>query len=37
MSTSFKELVSEFHSNHVFLETKTIVVVGEVDEDMFKC
>lgn len=36
MSTSFKELVSEFHSNHVFLETKTIVVVGEVDEDMFQ-
>ena len=36
MSNSFKDLVSEFHSNNVFLETKTIVVVGDVDEDMFE-
>ncbi len=36
MSSSFKDLVSEFHSNNVFLETKTIVVVGDVDEEMFE-
>lgn len=35
MSTSFKELISEFHTNHIFLDTKTIVMVGDIDEDMF--
>lgn len=36
MTTSFKDLISEFHSNNVFLDTKTIVVVGDVDESMFE-
>jgi ATP-dependent Clp protease, protease subunit len=36
VSTTFKDLVSEFHTNNVFLDTKTIVVVGEVDESMFE-
>lgn len=34
--SSFKEHLSQFHENCVFVETKTIVLVGEVDEDMFE-
>ena len=35
MST-FKEHLEQFHENSVFIETKTIVLVGEVDDDMFE-
>lgn len=36
MSKDFKEFIDQFHDNNIFIETKTIVVIGEVDEDMFE-
>lgn len=36
MSKEFKDHIDQFHDRCVFLDTKTIVVVGEVDEDMFE-
>lgn len=35
MSDDFKDHIDQFHSRGVFLDTKTIVEIGDVDEDMF--
>lgn len=36
MSNTFNENLEQFHDNCVFIETKTIVIVGEVNDDMFE-
>lgn len=36
MSSSFKDHIELLHDNNIFIDTKTIVVVGDVDEDMFE-
>lgn len=36
MADTFKDVVDLFHDHNIFLDTKTIVIVGDVDEDMFE-
>lgn len=36
MSKEFKDHIDQFHDRDVFLDTKTIVAIGDIDEDMFE-
>lgn len=36
MSNTLKDLISQFHNEGVFLDTKTIVAVGDIDQSMFE-
>jgi ATP-dependent protease ClpP protease subunit len=36
MASNFKDHIELFHGSKVFIDTKTIVVVGDVDDDMFE-
>lgn len=35
MSKEFKDHIDQFHDRDIFLDTKTITAIGDIDEDMF--